>query len=88
MSVLCRAARFGLVSEISKHSVLIQVRRFGGTHRIKSYCRGGKTLQTTSVSAMLEKTRCLSGSTVDPASRVKRVSIEGNIGNISLYFTE
>ncbi|XP_037536017.1 deoxyguanosine kinase, mitochondrial [Nematolebias whitei] len=84
MSVLCRAARFGLAFEISKHSVLTQVRRFGRTHRIKSYNfrQSGELLHPqTNLSAMLVKTRCLSsaGSAVDPASRVKRVSIEGNI---------
>ncbi|XP_017269216.1 deoxyguanosine kinase, mitochondrial [Kryptolebias marmoratus] len=66
MSALVRAAR--------KHPALTpQVRRMSSY----SFFQGGKTvdLQASFLSAVPQKTRCLSGS----ASRVKRVSIEGNI---------
>lgn len=88
MSVVRGAARL-FVSVIQKHPALTpQLRRFGHTKRIKSsFLQSGKMVNKTAFSAaMPENTRLLSGSAADSASRVKRVSIEGNIGEASLYF--
>ncbi|XP_072244022.1 deoxyguanosine kinase, mitochondrial [Leuresthes tenuis] len=91
MAALHRLALFSCSASLKQRIGLTQVRRFTGTQRTSySFTRPGNTVtpQTTAFliampinggNPAFSCTRCMSSSTSNVASRVKRVSIEGNI---------
>lgn len=92
MSALYRSVLFHAV--LKEQTCFTQVMRFGYSASAQGVTTGNtaRTQTTTGLSAMAYKpgkrslpcSRLLSSSTEDGAARVKRVSIEGNIGKWSL----